>query len=276
MKKVGRYLLTAVPFILGFAIQLLCSCAVGAIYGAFYGARAAMNGESISQAELTQGYMGVVIYILIAYQLVALWVFGIWYRKQIKTKEHRSFLEIIHGKTILWIALLGAALQLFTNLALQAAYMFVPQAIEHTAELLENAGIGEVNVFSMVATVILAPIVEELIFRGITMNLAKKAGAAFAVANVIQAVLFGIYHGNWVQGIYAGILGLVLGFAAQKYGSLYPSILLHLAYNLFASLLSMAGEYLPDATITFVIISVIAVVLCIPGVLLFKADEKQG
>lgn len=275
MKKVGRYLLTVVPVLLGLAIQLLCSFAGGAIYGGIYGVRAAMNGENVSQAELMQGYVGVIIYILIVSQLIAFLVFGIWYRKQIKMKVHRSFKEIIHGKTVLWIVLLGGALQIFTSLALQVAYIFVPDAIENMSELLETAGVGEMNVFSMAATVILAPIVEEIIFRGVTMNLAKKAGASFAVANIIQAVMFGIYHANWVQGIYAGVLGLVLGLAAQKYGSLYPSILLHLIYNLSATLLSVAEEFMPESVITFIILIVIAVILCIPGVLLFKVDEKE-
>ncbi len=275
MKKVGRYLLTLVPVLLGLGIQVLCSCAGGAIYGGIYGARAAMSGEAVSQAELMEGYAGIIIYILIVSQLIALLVFGIWYRKQIKTKVRRSFLEIVHGKTVLWIVLLGIALQIFTSLALQAAYLFVPDAIDNMSELLETAGVGEVNLFSMAATVILAPIVEEIIFRGVTMNLAKKAGASFVVANLIQAVLFGVYHANLVQGTYAGIVGLVMGYAAHKYGSLYPSVLLHLVYNLAATLLSAAGEYLPDTVITVVVLAAAAVILCIPGVYLFKSDKKE-
>ena len=275
MKKAGRYLLALVPVLLGLGIQLLCSYAGGAIYGGIYGARAAMNGEAVSQAELMEGYAGIIIYILIASQLIAFLVFGFWYRKQIKTRVRRSISKIIHGKTVLWIVLLGIALQIFTSLALQAAYLFVPDAIDNLAELLENAGIGEMNLFSMAATVILAPIVEEIIFRGVTMNLAKKAGASFVVANIIQAVMFGVYHMNLVQGIYAGVLGLVLGYAAQKYGSLYPSILLHLAYNLSATLISAAGEYLPDSLITVAILIVTAVVLGISGVCLFKSDKKE-
>ena len=276
MKKVGRYLLTPVPVLLGLGIQLLCSYAGGAIYGGIYGAMAAMSGEAVSQAELIDGYAGLIIYILIASQLIALLVFGIWYRKQIKTKVRRSFLEIVHGKTVLWIVLLGIALQIFTSLVLQAAYLFVPDAIDNMSELLETAGVGELNLFSLAATVILAPIAEEIIFRGVTMNLAKKAGASFIVANLIQAVLFGVYHVNLVQGTYAAIVGLVLGYAAHKYGSLYPTVLLHLAYNLAATLLSAAGEYLPDTVLNVVFLAVAAVVLCIPGVYLFKSDKKEA
>lgn len=275
MKKVGRYLLTVVPVILGLAIQVLCSFAGAAIYGFFYGRKAAMSGEVVSTAEVTAGYAGVIIYILILSQLIAFLVFGIWYRKQSKTKVHRSITKIIHGKTIGCVVVLGAGLQILTNMALQIAYIFVPEAIENMSELMEQAGIGEMNVFSMAATVILAPVVEEIIFRGVTLNLAKKAGASFVVANVIQAVMFGVYHGNWVQGVYAGVLGLVLGYVAQKYGSLYPSILLHLAYNLAATLLSAVSASLPETIMTQIILAVAAFILVILGICLFKADSKE-
>ena len=275
MKKVGRYLLTIVPVLLGLAIQLLCSYAGGAIYGGIYGARAAMNGEAVSQTELMEGFQGVLIYILIASQLIAFLVFGIWYRKQNRTKIQKGFTKIMHGKTACWIVFLGIGLQIFTGLALQIVYIFVPEAIENFSELMETAGVGEMNLFSMAATVILAPVVEEIMFRGVTMNLAKKAGASFVVANVIQAVMFGVYHGNVVQGAYACVLGLVLGYVAQKYGSLYPVILLHLVYNLAATLLSAVSEILPETIVTQIVLAVVAAILCIVGMRLFQADEKE-
>lgn len=274
MKKIGRYLLTLLPVLLGLGIQVMCSVAGGTLFGVVYGIRV-MKGESVSQAEISQGYVGIIMYLLIASQLIALLVFGIWYRKQIKERIKRSFFGVIHGKTLLWIVFLGISLQILTSMALQAAYLFVPDAIDNMAELLDTAGIGQINFFSMTATVILAPITEELMFRGVTMNLAKKAGASFAAANIIQAVMFGIYHGNLVQGSYAAVIGLVLGYTVQQYGSLYPSILLHLAYNLSATLISAAGEYLPDSAVTFVVLIAVSVACCILGVLLFKRDKKQ-
>ena len=44
-------------------------------------------------------------------------------------------------------------------------------------------------------------------------------------------LLFGIYHGNFIQATYAFIFGLLLGAIAIKTNSLIPSIFLHMAIN---------------------------------------------
>lgn len=66
-------------------------------------------------------------------------------------------------------------------------------------ELIDSSSIGEFSFPSIVATVILAPVVEELVFRGLTLRLLRRSGFSFLVANIIQAVLFGCYHMNLVQ-----------------------------------------------------------------------------
>ena len=78
--------------------------------------------------------------------------------------------------------------------------------------------------------VILGPVCEELVFRGVTMRLVRRA-LPFWAANLMQAVLFGIFHMNWIQGIYAFVLGLVLGWICEKGGSIYFSMFFHILIN---------------------------------------------
>lgn len=270
--------MTVLPVLLGLGIQVLCSFAGSMICGIIYGARAAMNGETVSEAEMQAGilafYSENVIYVLIISQLIALLVFSIWYHAQSKKNVKRKVTQIIHVKTIGWVVLLGIGLQAFTSVALQLVYMAAPEAVENLSELMETVGIGEMGVVSMLATVILAPIAEEVIFRGVTLNLAKKAGAPFLVANAVQALMFGIYHANLVQGAYAFAVGLVLGYAAHKYGSLYPAILLHLAYNLSATLLNAIAGSLPGTIWVYVVFVGIGVLFTAAGARLFQTDEK--
>ena len=83
----------------------------------------------------------------------------------------------------------------------------------------------------MIATFVIAPIGEELFFRGVIMGYAKRyMPPAFAI--LFQGVLFGLYHGNIVQGIYACILGCLLGFVAYKADTLLASMILHFSINL--------------------------------------------
>lgn len=60
-------------------------------------------------------------------------------------------------------------------------------------------------------------------------NLDEKA--IFHTVNVIQAILFGLYHGNIVQGIYAFMLGLMLGIIYKYGGGILSSIVVHMIIN---------------------------------------------
>ena len=85
------------------------------------------------------------------------------------------------------------------------------------------------------ATVIAGPAAEELVFRGLTYRRAKRAlGRRWAV--VISAGLFGIYHGNMVQFIYAFGLGILLALLYDRSRSLVLVIVCHMCVNLWAIL----------------------------------------
>ena len=276
MKKVGNYLLTAIPLIAGLAIQMSVSMTASLLYGIYYGIQAA-NGdkEAMSQRAILEGYNSIILYVLILSQIIAFIVFGIWYKQQNRGSKVKHLTQVIHVKTVGSIVFLGIGLQLFTNLLMQIIYMIAPSALDEYAALVETVGIGQANVVSLLATVILAPIVEEIMFRGVTMQLAGKAGAGFLLANLIQAVAFGIYHFNLIQGIYATILGLVLGYVAYKYDSIYPSILLHLAYNFAATILSASAEFLPDTMATQVGILVVMLGTTWIGIWFLKTDRRE-
>ena len=50
-------------------------------------------------------------------------------------------------------------------------------------------------------------------------------------ANLLLALLFGIYHMNLVQGIYAFVLGAVLGLVRVSTGTIFASIGTHIIFN---------------------------------------------
>ena len=95
---------------------------------------------------------------------------------------------------------------------------------------------GEVSIITLIYVILLAPIAEELLFRGLTQKYAERAIGALP-SIFFQAAIFGIYHMNLVQGIYAFIFGLLLGFIARKSKALFPCILLHMVINLSAYLI---------------------------------------
>ena len=99
---------------------------------------------------------------------------------------------------------------------------------------------------TILAAVVMAPLVEELIFRGLaTSRLARSLPAWSAV--LISSFVFGAVHGHWVQMLYAGSLGLVLGMLFVNTDSIFPSILMHFGFNSVSILSFIDFEKLSDA-----------------------------
>ena len=87
------------------------------------------------------------------------------------------------------------------------------------------------------STGLLIPILEELLFRGMAFRLLRR-WIPFGWAMLITAVLFGVYHGNLVQFIYATICGLFLAYLCEKFGTVLASIAAHMAMNLVACIMT--------------------------------------
>lgn len=74
-----------------------------------------------------------------------------------------------------------------------------------------------------------APISEELIFRGYILRSLRPYGKRFAIFG--SALLFGLFHGNLLQTPYAILVGLVLGYVTVEYSILW-AIAIHTFNNL--------------------------------------------
>lgn len=85
----------------------------------------------------------------------------------------------------------------------------------------------EIAPLLLLYTCTLAPVVEELFFRGAALRLQSK-GKAVAIA--VTSMLFGLAHGTLYQAVYAGFCGLILGWIAVEY-SLKWSIVFHVFNN---------------------------------------------
>lgn len=83
---------------------------------------------------------------------------------------------------------------------------------------------------TLVATYFIAPFAEELIFRGV-MYAGTKSGWGVAAACIVTSLIFGIAHGNILQGLYAALAGAVFVIITELTGSLWCSIAAHMAYN---------------------------------------------
>lgn len=111
-------------------------------------------------------------------------------------------------------------------------------------EILESVSGDTESVSMFLYASILAPISEEILFRGYALRTLKPFGKRFAIFG--SAFLFGLFHGNLLQTPYAFLMGLVLGYVAVEY-SLIWAIALHMFNNLvLADLLTRLTAALPE------------------------------
>lgn len=134
----------------------------------------------------------------------------------------------------LWVSLLDGILNLFGR---------------SVAGMLEGVS-GSADSFSMfLYSGLLAPVAEEILFRGFVQRSLRPFGRRFAIFG--SAFLFGLFHGNLLQTPYAFLVGLVLGYVAEEY-SIPWSMGLHMFNNLIlADFLSRILERLPQMAAAF-------------------------
>ena len=91
--------------------------------------------------------------------------------------------------------------------------------------------IDEMNPWTVFfSTAVIAPVMEEIMFRKILIDRIVPFGQRAAV--VVSGVAFGLFHGNFYQFFYACILGMMFAYLYSSTGKIRYTILLHMMINL--------------------------------------------
>lgn len=84
--------------------------------------------------------------------------------------------------------------------------------------------------------VLCAPIAEEFVFRKLIVERTVRYGEGTAI--VVSGLMFGLFHGNLNQFIYAATIGMFLAFLYVKTGNIKITISLHMLFNFIGGFLS--------------------------------------
>ncbi|SNU04957.1 hypothetical protein SAMN06297422_10281 [Lachnospiraceae bacterium] len=226
-----------------------------------------VNVASPGTATVNQGIFNLLRYIL------SFIVFVIWYKRikeenLINENTKANLKSAFHPLRLILLIILGFSIQIFTEGVLFLLSKLFPNTMESYNTMM-NEMLGESTVLFIITAVFMAPVIEELVFRGLILHYCS----GFMAANLIQALLFGLYHGNVIQGIYAFIFGLLLGFIAIKTDSLIIGMLLHMIIN--GSLYIVPRELFKGSVGLDVIILVSFVVMVISYIILLKSIPKN-
>lgn len=128
--------------------------------------------------------------------------------------------------------------------------------------------------FDLLTTVIIAPVAEELLFRGVILRSSSKISQKFGI--VFSSVVFGLMHSNPNQAALGFCVGFFLAYFTIKTGSIITAMIAHSAVNLNASIpgiLERAG--VGDAGI-YIFYYIWMFVLLIGGTYIFARAVGKG
>ncbi|SFD03881.1 CPBP family glutamic-type intramembrane protease [Butyrivibrio sp. YAB3001] len=136
----------------------------------------------------------------------------------------------------------------------------------------ENTFVGSMvtgeSVLTMIMVAVLAPIFEELVFRKLIIDRARRYGELTAI--IFSALAFGLFHCNIYQFFYAFAIGLILGYIYVRSGNIYLTIIMHMIVNASSSVLyPLAPEIYKYFSYTMYVLGVISIIYT-----LIKRDIK--
>ena len=136
------------------------------------------------------------------------------------------------GALALGLWMIGVILNLITTFALGYTTPISPTMFPRT--VLEA-------LLLLVSTVIVAPLCEEIIFRGYIQRAYERRSPWIGI--VVSSIIFALYHLRF-QGAMALVpVAFALGFVAWRSDSLFPGMMLHAAYNSIATAIIIASSF---------------------------------
>ena len=178
------------------------------------------------------------IELTVACNLIALGIYFLIFYIAKKSLIKKIDISIPDKRAFLPTFLVGFTGQFVTTLILgllMNVLQVFPQewidALNQNGDMIDNAN----PALSFFAVVILAPVFEEILCRGLILKTLNKTMNKWC-AIVLSASIFGIIHGNPIQFIYATALGILLGWLYTKFDSILIPMLCHLAFNLVSQI----------------------------------------
>ena len=201
--------------------------------------------------------------------LVTVLAVGIFFLARKKNTAREVWLKPVNNTALGLAALFGAVMQVVISVAVE--FIPWPEAWIEDLSSLNEFIVEETLPWQILAVVILGPVTEELIFRGLVYTRLRRATTPI-VAAVLSGIAFGAVHGNMIQFFYAATLGLVLALLMERYRSLLPCILVHVFFN---GVSFLPYFELPAAGLILTYLACVAVAAFTAYQIWFKKKETQ-
>lgn len=240
MGPIRRFFSFLSPLIIYYCVSTVVS-------GVYVGIFMLQAGFEIMEANIT--HLGIYDYILKCVQeqtmemvlvtaVIAAPIFAWMYARDLGRRIGFSFahFQIAIELKGIFLATIGSAILalVFNLLIAMSPLVEMSQGYEEVSEALYAGSIW----MQFLGAGIGAAIVEELMMRGVLYGRLREIMKA-PLAIIASALIFGIFHGNIVQGVYAFLMGSFFAYLMERYKTIWIPILAHMSANCFMLFLSM-------------------------------------
>ncbi len=185
-----------------------------------------------------------------------------------KAPEKRVTPQIILGTTLMSMGLCQVLNDLITLSGLEKLFPYYSQMETQIYQ-------GQNIIVMLVVVAVIAPIAEELVFRGLVMmRIRDYIGPVAGI--LLSALCFGIYHGNAVQFVYAGLLGIFLGLAMEKSQNVWVPTVGHIVANFWSVLgMSVVSALAGNSQTTKIVVDIVMAIIFLSGLSLLGFGKKK-
>ena len=154
--------------------------------------------------------------------------------KDLVTRNELGFKDLVTFSDI-GLAIAGLFGYLTFSAILTALFSVFPWFnLTENQPLLYSTLISPLNkVFAAIALVVVGPILEEVIYRGLIYGKLRKKHSLIT-SILIVSILFGFLHGQWNVGVDVFALSVVACLMRETTGTIYAGIILHMLKNTIA------------------------------------------
>lgn len=223
--------------------------------------------------EMLEKLLAQTTIISIISSVVVLLVLFIIFKARKKNIKEELLINKIDKRAILPIILMGLALNIFTEILIS----IIPFSEELLMQYSQNVALAFSGntLIDIIAVAIIAPIIEEIVFRGLVFTRLNK-GINTVVAVILSSLLFAIMHMQLIWIIYAFIFGIIFNLIYIRFKSLLANILLHMSYNSVPFILmAIMGENAENISINYVLAALSAIVIGTMTYVILKITKNR-
>lgn len=207
--------------------------------------------------------------VAIAMLFLFAWKDGSFWKEKVFNKR-----EKMRFGTLLVLLCVCMAIQFINSFWISGLEWFMNLFDKSIMETLESVSGSSDSLSMFLYASIVAPITEELIFRGYIQGSLSRFGRKFSI--LCSSLLFGFFHGNLVQIPYAFLAGLLLGYVAAEY-HIGWSVAIHMFNNLvLADLLTRATSGLSVEIADAIHMILFGVATLVTGIVLIARRKAIG